>query len=367
MIGILKAIVAKIGTAGWVGYASTAVVTTAVTGGGIVGLSATGIINVTSGLGTHAEIQATFKPSAFGSLDQIYSSITAGASAALTGAGIQLPAIAISNKIAAVSSRIIAEAAADKAALQRLSDALNQTGFGSGGATPTRSAGPDLAAIAATQTALAAAGTGTPSGAGSTTPTGSLTPQATVTTGPAATNTPTRTATPTHTGTPTPTGTPTETNTPTATPTPLIKISNAGISFCNFSNMIPGRSTANCSLTVTNISNEPFNYTLTTSCSSSCTQLFTDATNGLQMTLSRNGGGIYSGPIQVTNLNITGGSPLGLNATDTITVTVSLPSGPATPTNITGALTFLTPQPGNAIQGKSQGVNFTWTATGTLP
>src|SRR5581483_8189616 len=165
MIGILKAIVAKIGTAGWVGYASTAVVTTAVTGGGIVGLSATGIINVTSGLGTHAEIQATFKPSAFGSLDQIYSSITAGASAALTGAGIQLPAIAISNKIAA-----------DKAALQRLSDALNQTGFGSGGATPTRSAGPDLAAIAATQTALAAAGTGTPSGAGSTTPTGSLTP-----------------------------------------------------------------------------------------------------------------------------------------------------------------------------------------------
>src|SRR5690349_21384894 len=118
MIGLLKALVLKI-TAGWGGYAATAVVATALTGGSIIVMADSGVINVTSGLGQQVQLPFTFKPSALNSLDEVYGSLTAGAAAALTGAGVQLPQISISGRIRAVSDKIVAEAQADKRSEER--------------------------------------------------------------------------------------------------------------------------------------------------------------------------------------------------------------------------------------------------------
>ena len=386
MLHFLQLVVAKI-TSGWVAYTLTAIVATTVTGGSIVALSASGVINITSGLGQHIDLPFTFKPSALGTLDQVYGSLTAGASAAITGAGVQLPALALSNKIAAVSNKIIAEANADKASLQKLAEnAAKSAGFkGSdegnalnAAASATSAAGVPTLPPATSTVAVA---TSTPVAAATLTPTRTVTATASATQTPTATGTatvtasPTITATPTTSLTPTPTGsasvTPTVTNTPTPTPTrtPSVNFSNSGQTILTFSNMIPGGPGVVTGLTFSNTGAHPFNYTMTTSCSP-CNILFTNATNGLQLAIDQGtaprsasaptqmpGGdtNMYTGPISATAIPVaTGvneGSPVNLG------ITVWLPAGPATNFNA------LTPNAGNAYQALSVSVTFTWNAS----
>ena len=376
MLSFLQLVFAKI-TAGWVGYVLTAVVATAVTGGSIVALSASGVINVTSGLGQRVDLPFTFKPSALGSLDQVYGSLSAGASAALTGAGVQLPALALSNKIAAVSSKIITEASTDKTALQKLADnAAKSAGFKSSdeakaveGASGTGT--PAVAGVATVAIATSTA-SATPVSTTTSTPTRTATPTQTQTPTPTATGTvtatPTITATETVTLTPTPTGSVTVTPTPTITP--FVSFSNSGNTILTFNNMIPGGPGVTTGLTFSNGGAHPFNYTLTTTCTPSCNALWTDPTNGLQLAVDRGStlrnphsptqlpggdGNVYTGPIQITNTGVASGVPAG--QTVNLVITVWLPANPAPGFNA------LTPNPGNSFQGLSINVTFTWNAS----
>jgi hypothetical protein len=389
LAGIIKSIVGAISsaastvgtvitTAGWVGYAATAVVATAATGGAIVGLSASGVVNIANGLGSQIQLTGfDFKPTALNSLDQLYGTVAAGASAAITGAGVKLEPLGVGSKIAAVSSKIIAQANADKAALQALANQVDKlSGFTGSSDNPsgagTTTATPPAAASTPTpfSSGTAAASQATPSAGGSATPTVALT-TVTTTPSPTRTVTPTGTITPTETGTVTPTGTTTATATPTATPTPLIQVlapCGQGCAFLNIGPMIPGGPGVTSSITVNNISNTAFTYTISTSCTTGCNQLWTDATNGLQLALDRGGvrdpnapttpagAVVYSGPLRASGVNA--GVTLPPGGRDTIGVAVWLPRGqePARLDNI------LTPNPGNDLQGLSISVTFTWVA-----
>ncbi|HEU0167049.1 MAG TPA: hypothetical protein VFS62_04670 [Chloroflexota bacterium] len=360
-------------TAGWVGYAATAVVATAATGGAIVGLSASGVVNITNGLGTQIQLTGfNFKPTALNSLDQLYGTVAAGASAAITGAGVRLEPLAVGSKIAAVSSKIIAQANADKAALSALANQVNNlSGFT--GSSDNPSAGTPTGTPPAGASTPTPADTATVSGAGGSitpTPGGSITPTAIAS---AETGTPTRTPTATLTRTPTATltGTPTPTLTPTPTATPLIQVlapCGQGCAFLTLGPMIPGGPGVTSSITVNNISPQAFTYNVSTSCTNGCNRLWTDTTNGLQLALDRGGvrdpnnpsapagSNIYTGPIQVSNLGT--GTTLAPGSTDTIGVAVWLPKGPE-PANV-GQI--LTPNPGNDLQGLTVTITFTWVA-----
>jgi len=401
VLEVLKAVAAK-ATAGWVGYAATAVVATGVTGGSIVGLSASGVIDITSGFGQQLTLPFTFKPAALGSLDQVYGSLTAGASAALTGAGIQLPQLAISNKIAAVSSKIVAEASADKASLQKLAETAQKLqGFkpseetekrdaaGTTTATPlgiatltTATVGPTttLTALPATTTATPTTtqtATQTASATASATPTETATLTVTATATP--TGTVTETVTPTPTGsitvTPTNTFTPTSTFTPTPTNTPFVVCNGSGSLIFTMNNMIPGGPgvTAN-TVVCTPTGAHTFGFKVDSS-PSAANLLWTDTTNGIHLAINRGGtlrdlnnpavlpGGnsaIYSGPVQVANfdlaLNVASGNSVPL------VFTAWLPQGPSG-----SSANALTPNPGNSFQGLNLTVTFTITATENFP
>ena len=387
---------------GWIGYATTAIVATAVTGGAIVGLGASGVVNISAGLGQQVNLPFSFKPNALGSLDQIYGSLTAGASAAITGAGVKLDPIQIGSKIAAVSDKIIAEANADKAALQKLADNANKlTGQTDDKqtVTPTSSAAAASTAVATTGafgTATIAAATPTVAGTAESTitptvattrtvtptPTNTQTATATPTTSitPTVTESPTTTPTGTITGTPTISQTPTisptvtQTATPTSTPTPQIIVSNANHSILTLSNMIPGGNGISNSVTVQNVSFDRFTYALTTTCTAGCNLLWTDSLNGLQMAIDRGpqrspthpttlpsgSTNLYTGPIQVSGLSMIG--TMAPHTSDTVAVTVWLPLG-VQPT--VGPHAPLAINPGNQFQGLSLTVSFTWDATET--
>ncbi|HLQ32962.1 MAG TPA: hypothetical protein VK457_09755 [Chloroflexota bacterium] len=382
VMGIVKAVAAK-ATAGWAGYAATAVVATGLTGGSILLLADTGVINLTSGLGQRINLPFTFKPAALGSLDQIYGSITAGASAALTGAGIQLPQLAVSNKIAAVSSKIIAEASADKASLQRLSEAAQKLqGFkpsddaeklqaAAGTTTPTPLISAQTATIVPTGTPVAATATPTRTSTPAQTPTSTPTVATPTGTATVVTETPTVTSTPgTPTVTETPTSTPTNTPTPTPTNTPFVNF-NSG--FCNFNvtNLIPGGPGMSARGSFTNIGAHSFNYYATTSLASTANLLWTDTTNGLQLaidngpnlrnvsqpaTLPSGDNNVYTGPVSsVSNIQVASNVPSGQAVN--LVCTVWLPQGPVAP-----GVNALTPNPGNNLQNLSLSVNSTWTA-----
>jgi hypothetical protein len=388
MMGLLKALLLKI-TAGWGGYAATAVVATALTGGSIVVMADSGVINLTSGLGQQVQLPFTFKPAALGTLDEVYGSLTAGAAAALTGAGIQLPQIALSGKISAVSNKIVAEANADKAALDRLAKAAAELqGFKSSddakALTPTVSATVPVqtATVGTTATLEAATVTSTPTVASTATPTAtpSRTATQTATGTPTLTETATLTPTTTVTVTPTETATVTETPTitPTATPTPLIQVSNAGQTLITLSNMIPGGPGVTKSVDVKNIGLNGFtNYTISGSCVAPCNALWSSTSFGLQMAVDRGaprnpilpavraGSALYpadgraGAPISdLATVTINAG-PLGAGSTDHLSVTVWLPGG--TPP---AGLNALTPNPGNDLQTLTQTIVFNWTASG---
>jgi hypothetical protein len=164
---------------------------------------------------------------------------------------------------------------------------------------------------------------------------------------PTPTNTP---VPPTPTNTPVP---PTPTFTPippTATPTPQplnITNSSSGFAVVSLSGMVPGNGISR-PLAITNNGGPSFTYTLSTTCTAGCSGasgiLWTDATNGLQLTVSRGATVIYSGPISVANQSM--GLTLGPGQTDNITIQVRLP---ATASNAFASLTTV--------------VTFNWTAT----
>jgi hypothetical protein len=167
-----------------------------------------------------------------------------------------------------------------------------------------------------------------------------------------ATNTPVpATSTPVPaTNTPVP---PTPTNTPvpptaTATAQPLsITSSNPGFAVLSLSGMIPGDSISR-PLSVSNNGGPRFGYSLSTSCTSGCSGaaglLWTDSTNGLQLTVKRGSAVVYAGPIQVTNKDM--GVTLGPSQSDNVTIQVSLPAAAS-----------------NAYANLATVVTFTWTAT----
>ncbi len=388
VLEILKGVAAK-ATAGWAGYADTAVVATGLTGGSIVGLSASGVIDLTSGVGQRINLPFTFKPAALGSLDQVYGSLTAGASAALTGAGIQLPQLAISNKIAAVSAKIVAEAAADKQALQKLAETAQKLqGFEK--SEDAKKIEAETGATTATPTGVVVLATGTPTpGTPTNTPVPTRTPTPTVsstatvsptpsltateTTTPTATVSPTATATcPTglscDTPTPTPTNTPTNTPTPTPTNTPFVNFNPV----CTFtvSSLIPGGPGYSVAGSFGSGGAHPFNYYLTTS-PSVANLLWTDTTNGLQLAIDRGTNlrsfsaptvvpsgntNVYTGPVSgANNVLVAGSVPAG--QTVNLVCTVWLPQGPAAT-----SANALTPNPGNQMQGLSLTVTSSWRA-----
>ncbi len=384
MLSFLQILVAKIVAAGWAGYAATAIIATAVTGGSIVVLSESGVVNITSGLGQKVELPFSFKPAALGTLDQVYGSLAAGASAALTGAGIQLPPLALSNKISAVSNKIVAEAQADKASLQKLSDnADKMAGFKASDDAQKLllTATPTVLIVTSTPigtaTSGAGGGTSTPTPNASASVTATRTPTQTPTQTPtstaSATITTTATVTPTNTvtDTPTPSSSYTVTPTPTNTATPYVNFPLPNQSFITFSNLIPGGPGVSKALSFSNGGAHPFNYTLTTTCTSACNVLWTDPTNGLQLAIDRGGtlrnvnnpstlpGGdtnVYKGSIQVSNQVVA--ANIAANNFVNLVITAWLPAGQAA----TG-LNALTPNPGNAFQNLSLTVTFTWNAS----
>src|SRR6266540_930057 len=168
---------------------------------------------------------------------------------------------------------------------------------------------------------------------------------------PEPTNPPRPTNTPRPTATPIPATTtagPTATPGPTATAIPenvIIAVDAPAIGFIGASSMTPGTAVTRI-VTVHNTGTLPFNtYTLSTSPSGAVTALWSDPAGGLQLRVRRGRTVIYEGTIAVTGLNL--GATLGPGGIDALEITVYLP----------------TTAP-DSIQGLSQTLAFTWTATG---
>jgi hypothetical protein len=105
-------------------------------------------------------------------------------------------------------------------------------------------------------------------------------------------------ATPDPNGTPAPSATPAPTATPSPTPVPVVSITTdrGGAAIVNLSGLLPGDS-MDRSITIQNGGNVGFRYTVKATHSAS-TLLWTDATDGLQLTVSTSGGAVlYSGSL----------------------------------------------------------------------
>lgn len=110
-------------------------------------------------------------------------------------------------------------------------------------------------------------------------------------------------------------------------------------------NARPGACRAS-SVTVFNAGRLPFQtYTLTTSAVGAQTPLWTDPTDGLQLTVQRGAAQLYDGPIAVSGLDL--GISIAPGDVDALTLVVCLPA-----------------TAGNAMQGQAQTVAITWTASG---
>lgn len=118
--------------------------------------------------------------------------------------------------------------------------------------------------------------------------------------------------------------------------------SSAG-ALVNISNLVPG-DTATRTVTITNTGNVGFTYSFAASQSNN-TLLWTEATNGLQVTVTRGGTTLYTGALK--NLGtISVGATIAPAATDTIQYAFSLPTNA-----------------GNTFQSLSQDLTITYTAT----
>lgn len=90
----------------------------------------------------------------------------------------------------------------------------------------------------------------------------------------------------------------------------------------NVSHLVPG-DTANRTVTITNTGNVGFTYAAAISATAS-TLLWSDSTNGLQVTVKRGATVLYSGPLKSMALSASG--TIAAGATDTLTYDFSFPT-----------------------------------------
>jgi spore coat-associated protein N len=117
---------------------------------------------------------------------------------------------------------------------------------------------------------------------------------------------------------------------------------SAAGSLVNISNMVPG-DTAARTVILTNTGNVGFTYTTAISATAS-TLLWTDTTNGLQVTVTRGATTLYTGALK--NLVIGASPTVAASGTDTLSFAFSLPS-----------------TAGNTFQTLTQDFTITYTAT----
>ncbi|GAC1458884.1 MAG: hypothetical protein NVSMB8_07980 [Candidatus Limnocylindrales bacterium] len=116
---------------------------------------------------------------------------------------------------------------------------------------------------------------------------------------------------------------------------------SASASLISLSNMVPG-DTASRTVTITNSGNVGFTYTTAISTGTS-TLLWSDTTNGLQVTVTRGASTLYTGAL--SGLTIAASPTLAAAGTDTLTFLFSLPTSA-----------------GNTFQGLTQTFTITYTA-----
>ena len=110
----------------------------------------------------------------------------------------------------------------------------------------------------------------------------------------------------------------------------------------NISNLVPG-DTANRTVTISNTGNTGFTYSTSISATAN-TLLWSDTTNGLQVTVKRGAVVLYTGALK--NLSLTSSGTIAAGATDTLTYDFSFPS-----------------TAGNSFQNLTQDFTVTYTAT----
>ncbi len=97
---------------------------------------------------------------------------------------------------------------------------------------------------------------------------------------------------------------------------------SAAASLVSIGSMVPG-DTANRTVTITNTGNVGFTYTAAVSATAS-TLLWTDTTNGLQVTVKRGATTLYSGALK--NMSLAASGTIAASGTDTLTYDFSLPN-----------------------------------------
>jgi len=110
----------------------------------------------------------------------------------------------------------------------------------------------------------------------------------------------------------------------------------------NITNLVPG-DTANRAVTISNSGNTGFTYSASVSASAN-TLLWSDSTNGLQVTVKRGAVVVYTGALK--NMSLTSSGTIAAGGTDTLTYDFSFPSSA-----------------GNSFQNLSQDFTVTYTAT----
>ena len=117
---------------------------------------------------------------------------------------------------------------------------------------------------------------------------------------------------------------------------------SAAASLINLSNMVPG-DTANRTVVITNSGNVGFTYVPAISATAN-TLLWSDTTNGIQVTAKRGATTLYSGALK--NMTWGASGTIAASGTDTLTFDFSLPS-----------------TAGNTFQNLTQDFTITYTAT----
>ena len=110
----------------------------------------------------------------------------------------------------------------------------------------------------------------------------------------------------------------------------------------NITNLVPG-DTANRAVTISNSGNTSFTYSASISASAN-TLLWSDTTNGLQVTVKRGAVVVYTGALK--NMSLTSSGTIAAGGTDTLTYDFSFPNSA-----------------GNSFQNLSQDLTVTYTAT----
>ena len=116
---------------------------------------------------------------------------------------------------------------------------------------------------------------------------------------------------------------------------------NAG-DLVNVTNLVPG-DTMNRTVTITNTGNVGFTYSASISASAN-TLLWSDTTNGLQVTVKRGATVLYTGALK--NMSLAASGTIAASGTDTLTYDFTFPSGA-----------------GNSFQSLNQDFTITYTAT----